>query len=285
MREKADKSVALATPMRCDGRMRVLVLGGSVFLSRAVALEAAARGHDVTAACRGSSGSVPEGVRHVPVDRLAGLPDELTSTAYDAVVDVARSPSWVRAAVAAWPGAHWTFVSTINVYADDATPDGRPGTLPLREPRHDDADLAVDPEAYGPMKVACEQAVLDGAGAALVVRPGLIVGPGDPTGRFTYWPARLDGAGDGEPVLAGGSPDDPVPEVDVRAQMLSCVALYAWTLPRSERCGLPSSSTYETTRGVSLASASLTRCAAKSGSASVSTNGWPMTFCCSTLAI
>ncbi len=213
--------------MHCDGPMRFLVLGGSVFLSRAVALEAVARGHDVTAACRGSSGSVPEGVRHVPVDRLAGLPDELTSTAYDAVVDVARSPSWVRAAVAAWPGARWTFVSTINVYADDATPGGRPGTLPLREPR-DDADLREEPDAYGPLKVACEQAVLDEAGQACVVRPGLIVGPGDPTGRFTYWPARLGGAGDGEPVLAGGSPDDLVQVIDVRD-------LARWLVDAAER--------------------------------------------------
>lgn len=213
--------------MHCDGPMRFLVLGGSVFLSRAVAVEAAARGHDVTAACRGSSGPVPEGVRHVAVDRVAGLPDELTSTAYDAVVDVARTPSWVRAAVAAWPGAHWTFVSTINVYADDATPGGRPGTLPLREPR-DDADLREEPEAYGPMKVACEQAVLDEAGQACVVRPGLIVGPGDPTGRFTYWPARLDGAGDGEQVLAGGSPDDLAQVIDVRD-------LARWLVDAAER--------------------------------------------------
>ncbi len=196
--------------------MRILVLGGSVFLSRAVAAYAAERGHDVTVACRGSSGSVPEGVRHMAVDRSAGLPEELVSQQYDAVVDVARTPSWVRAAVAAWPGAHWTFVSTISAYADGATPGGRPGTLALHEPETRDLDLAEHPEAYGPMKVACEQAVLDGAETALVVRPGLIVGPGDPTGRFTYWPARLAEAGGDEPVLAGGSPDALVQVIDVR---------------------------------------------------------------------
>ena len=107
------------------------------------------------------------------------------------MVDVGRHPSWVRAAVARFPSAHWVFVSTINVYADDSTPGGGPGTLPLREPRHEDVDLREDPEAYGPMKVACEQVVRDGAASATVIRPGLIVGPGDPTGRFTYWPARL----------------------------------------------------------------------------------------------
>ena len=207
--------------------MKLLVLGGSVFLSRAVAEEAVRRGHDVTCACRGSSGSVPEGARHVAVDRSEGLPAEL-GEGYDAVVDVARQPSWVRAAVARFPSAHWVFVSTINVYADESTPGGRPGTLPLRAPIDEDVDLAQDPEAYGPMKVACEQVVLDGAAAAMVVRPGLIVGPGDPTGRFTYWPARLGDAAERPEVLAPGSPDDVVQVIDVRD-------LAAWIVDSAER--------------------------------------------------
>src|SRR6478672_6923426 len=198
--------------------MKLLVLGGSVFLSRAVAEEAVRRGHEVTCACRGSSGSVPEGARHVVVDRAAGLPDDLgdeLGEGYDAVVDVARHPSWVRAAVGRLPRAHWVFVSTINVYADDTTPGG-PDTLPLREPVHEDVDLREDPEAYGPMKVACEQAVLEGAASACIVRPGLIVGPGDPSGRFTYWPARLADTGDHPEVLVPGSADDSVQVVDAR---------------------------------------------------------------------
>ena len=163
--------------------MRLLVLGGTVFLSRAVATEAVARGHEVTCACRGASGDVPAGARHLAWDRADGAapPAALDGSAYDAVVDVARHPSWVRTAVAAVPDAHWVFVSTINVYADDATPQGRPGGLPLRDPQPDDVDLGVDPEAYGAMKVACEQLVTEGAASAMVVRPGLIVGPGDPT--------------------------------------------------------------------------------------------------------
>ena len=114
--------------------MKLLVLGSSVFLSRAVAEDAVRRGHEVTCACRGSSGSLPDGVRHVVADRSAGLPGELTDE-YDAVVDVGRHPSWVRAAVERFPSAHWVFVSTINVYADDSTPGGGPGTLPLRATR------------------------------------------------------------------------------------------------------------------------------------------------------
>jgi nucleoside-diphosphate-sugar epimerase len=204
--------------------MRLLVLGGSVFLSRAVAEEAVRRGHDVTCACRGSSGGLPAGVRHVVADRAAGLPDEVTDE-YDAVVDVARHPSWVRAAVSRIPSAHWVFVSTINVYADDSTPGGGPGTLPLREPVDEDVDLAQDPEAYGPMKVACEQAVTSGAASATVVRPGLIVGPGDPSGRFAHWPARLADTADHPEVLVPGSADDSVQVIDVRdlaAWLVTC---------------------------------------------------------------
>ncbi|MFC7495329.1 MULTISPECIES: NAD-dependent epimerase/dehydratase family protein [unclassified Nocardioides] len=193
--------------------MKILVLGGSVFLSKAVAADALARGHEVTCANRGTSGPVPEGAAFVHWDRGDDVPAELAAAAYDAVVDVARMPSWVRASVAAWPGAHWVFVSTVNVYADDSTPGGRPGTLPLREPQPDDVDLKADPEAYGPMKVACEQVVRDGAASWTVIRPGLIVGPDDPTGRFTYWPVRL---ADGGETLAGGTPADEMQVIDVR---------------------------------------------------------------------
>ena len=195
--------------------MRLLVLGGTVFLSRAVAAEAVRRGHEVTCAARGASGSVPDGATLVQVDRTQPLP-ELGE--FDAVVDVARQPSWVRAAVAAYSDAHWVFVSTVNVYADDATPGGTPANLPLVEPIHEDTDLKDNPEAYGPMKVACEQLVLDGAASAMVMRPGLIVGPGDPTGRFSYWPRRLalgrtQGASE---VLAPGDPADLMQVADVR---------------------------------------------------------------------
>jgi 2'-hydroxyisoflavone reductase len=193
--------------------MKLLVLGGTRFLSKAVAEEAVRRGHDVTCACRGQSGSLPEGVAHLAWDRDRPAPAELGESAYDAVVDVARHPSRVRSAVAALPGAHLVFVSTISVYADNAVPGGRPGVTPELEPITEDVDLSEDMEAYGPMKVACEQTVLSGAASAMVIRPGLIVGPGDPTGRFTYWPLRVR---DGGEVLAPGAPDDTVQVIDVR---------------------------------------------------------------------
>src|SRR5688500_16573309 len=121
--------------------MRLLVLGGSVFLSRAVAQEAVRRGHDVTCACRGSR-ALPDGVRHVVLDRATDAPADKLTGEYDAVVDVARHPSWVRRAVTALADAHWVFVSTISVYADTTVPLGGPETLPLVEAVDEDVDLA-----------------------------------------------------------------------------------------------------------------------------------------------
>jgi nucleoside-diphosphate-sugar epimerase len=193
--------------------VKILVLGGSVFLSKAVAAEAVARGHDVTCANRGTSGAVPEAATLARWDRSEPVPGELAETAYDAVVDVARIPSWVRTAVGTWPDAHWVFVSTVNVYPDPHPPFGTPATSPLREPLTEDADPKSSPEAYGRMKVACEDTVRAGAATATVIRPGLIVGPDDPTGRFTYWPARL---ADGGEALAGGTPEDRLQVIDVR---------------------------------------------------------------------
>ncbi|WP_426245589.1 NAD-dependent epimerase/dehydratase family protein [Nocardioides sp. LHG3406-4] len=192
--------------------MRLLVLGGTQFLSHAVAAEALGRGHDVTCACRGVSGEVADGAELIVWDRADDAPPDVTGTGWDAVVDVSRVPSHVRRAVAAVPDAHWVFVSTINVYPDNHLP-GTPATSRLHEPITEDLDPASSPEAYGAMKVACEQIVTEGTASSMVIRPGLIVGPGDGTGRFTYWPWRLDRGGE---VLAPGSPDDSVQIIDVR---------------------------------------------------------------------
>ena len=193
--------------------MRLLVLGGTVFLSRAIAREALARGHDVTCAARGESGEVPTGARLVHLDRTdpdwSGLTGE-----WDALVDVARTPSWVAGALDALADrvAHWTFVSSISVYADHTVPGRGPDDSDLLEAIT--ADVEQDSaEAYGASKVGCEQLVQARAQHALVVRPGLIVGPEDPTGRFTYWPERLATAG---PVLAPGDPDQPTQVIDAR---------------------------------------------------------------------
>ncbi|WP_020575458.1 NAD-dependent epimerase/dehydratase family protein [Actinopolymorpha alba] len=196
--------------------MRILVLGGTIFLSKAVAAEAVARGHEVTCAARGSSGEPPAGASFVRVDR--DDPEGLTALAgqsFDAVFDVARQPTQVRRALAAFAAGsvHWTFVSTMNVYADDSTPGQHGDTAILREALPADAD-EDDAENYGAAKVACENAVADAVGdRAFVVRAGLIVGPGDPSDRFTYWPVRLARGGE---VAAPGAPEDSVQFVDVR---------------------------------------------------------------------
>ena len=143
--------------------MRILVLGGSVFLSKAVATEAVgarARGH---LRDRGRSGPVPDGARpwcgtgRTPY-RTSSRPT--TSTPSSTWPDSRRGCGrrWPRV-----PAAHWVFVSTVNVYSDDA--DARPGVDGSRS-RRDSTTTSTsseDPEAYGPMKVACEQIVRDGA--------------------------------------------------------------------------------------------------------------------------
>ena len=206
--------------------MRVLVLGGTVFLSRTIAELARDRGHDVTCAARGTA-PPPPGTRFVRVDRdredgLAPLAGE----AYDVVIDVARRPSHVRRArraLAAQAG-HWTFVSTLSVYADKATPH-QDESAPLHDPLPPDAD-DTDMTRYGEAKVACENLVTEVFGdRAFTVRAGLIGGPRDPNNRFGYWPLRIRRGGE---VLAPGSPDDPVQFIDV-------ADLAAWILTGAEK--------------------------------------------------
>ncbi|GAA1658326.1 SDR family oxidoreductase [Saccharothrix algeriensis] len=209
-------------------RMRMLVLGGTVFLGRAVAAHALAAGHDVTCVARGVSGGVPEGARLVTADRDA--PDGLAGLdgPFDAVIDVARRPSHVRHAVSALRdrAAHWVYVSSCSVYADQGTPGQRAADAPLLDPLPLETDDATGPN-YGPAKVACEKALVDGVGAdrAMLCRAGLIVGPEDTTNRFDYWVSRL---ADGGEILAPGSPDDLVQWVDVRD-------LAAWLVQAAER--------------------------------------------------
>jgi nucleoside-diphosphate-sugar epimerase len=200
--------------------MRLLVLGGTLFVSRAVAAEAVRRGHEVVCAARGRTGSVPDGAKLVVVDRdtpngLAALAGE----SFDAVVDVAKiSYPWVAHAldVLADSAAHWTFVSSISVYRDGLTR-GQRTDAPVLAPRREEVRAGrplTDPELYGAIKVASENAVLERLGdRAFVVRPGLITGPGDMSDRFGYWPGRMARGGR---VLVPDAPDAPAQIVDVR---------------------------------------------------------------------
>jgi 2'-hydroxyisoflavone reductase len=190
--------------------VRILVLGGTKFLGRAFVEAALAAGHEPTLFTRGRTnpGLFP-GVERVEGDRERDL-DALANRTWDAVVDT--STFLPRVAALSADALHdrvgrYLYVSSISAYAD------------LSVPATEESALATDApdesaEHYGALKAACEKVVLDRYGdRALVVRPGLIVGPHDPTGRFTYWALRLALGGT---VLAPGRPDDLKQFIDVR---------------------------------------------------------------------
>jgi nucleoside-diphosphate-sugar epimerase len=191
--------------------VRLLVLGGTKFLGRAVVEAASA--HDVTLFNRGRTnpGLFPD-AEHVEGD-LTGDLAALRGREWDAVVDLdpTQLPRHTRARVEALDVGHYVFVSTISVYSDPSA--ALDESSPLLEPPGPEPE-EFDPEQYGGLKVGSERAVQEVFGdRAAIVRPGLIAGPHDPSDRFTYWPRRLAEPG---PVLAPGSPDRPVQLVDAR---------------------------------------------------------------------
>jgi 2'-hydroxyisoflavone reductase len=173
--------------------MRLLVLGGTAWVGREVATAALQAGDEVVCLARGTSGQVPSGARLVVGDRSAGPAayDGLEGT-FDAVVDVATQPGHVRGAVAALADRceRYVVVSSGSVYLD-TTRAGVTVDAELHPPLAGDTMASL--EEYGSAKVACEQAALDALGASrvLVARAGLIGGPGDASGRTTYWPWRF----------------------------------------------------------------------------------------------
>ena len=191
---------------------RVLILGGSGWLGRRIAERALESGDEVTCLARGESGPVPEGARHLRVDRRDTGAYDVASGDWDEVVELAHAPDLVRPALAglARTAAHWTLVSSVSVYADADQP-GADETAALVDP--------TNPDRYADAKVLAERTSADALGDRLLIaRPGLIVGPGDPSGRFGYWPARF---GRGGTVLA--------PETEGRfAQVIDVDDLSAW---------------------------------------------------------
>jgi 2'-hydroxyisoflavone reductase len=196
--------------------VRLLVLGGTKFLGRATVEAALAAGHEVTLFNRGETNPelFPEaekihGDRAVDLDRLAGRE-------WDAVLDPAGYvPSVVHTAVRALADAapFYLFVSSVSVYADQSRPADE--DAPLAELGDLPSDrLTEDYSNYGALKALCEAEVRAVYGdRCAIVRPGLIVGPHDPTGRFTYWPHRVARGGE---VLAPAPPEGQVQFVDVR---------------------------------------------------------------------
>jgi 2'-hydroxyisoflavone reductase len=186
-----------------------------VFLGRAVVEAALSRGHEVTLFNRGQSGpGLHEGVEELHGDRKVDL-SALSGRVWDAVVDTSGYvPRDVRASADALrESGRYVFVSSVSVYADFSRgPSEEDGVAELGDMPDD--ELSADYSNYGPLKALCEDEVRAVLGErALVVRPGLIVGPHDPTGRFTYWARRLARGGE---VLAPGPPGRRAQFVDVR---------------------------------------------------------------------
>ncbi len=199
--------------------MRILILGGTRFLSRQVARQAVARGHDVTCLARGKSGPAVTGAAFVPADRELGASAyEGLDGEWDAVIDFARKPRHVQDALAALAGqtGYWSLVSTASVYASNGTP-GEDETAELVPALEAVDGVFPDPaeNEYGEGKVACEELVRDlGPENVLVSRPGLIAGPEDESDRFGYWPARV--AQERSPVLIPDMAETMTQTIDVR---------------------------------------------------------------------
>lgn len=196
--------------------MRILIIGGTRFLGRHLVDSALARGHDITLFNRGLTNPdlFPQ-VETILGDREKDLSD-LMGHEWDAVIDTCGYvPRIVRLSAEALEGSvdRYVFISSISVYAgfskvgiDESDPVGK---------IEDETVEEITGETYGPLKALCEKVVQDvfGEDRALIVRPGLIVGPYDPTDRFTYWPVRVARGGE---VVAPEGPDAPVQIIDGR---------------------------------------------------------------------
>jgi len=202
--------------------MRILMLGGTSFVGRAVVEHALDGGHDVTVFSRGRTGTeLFPAVPRLTGDRDAGDYGALGGSSWDAVVDVsAYVPRHVQQAAHALGGGagRYVFISTVSVYdhrsapADAMTEDAMTEDAARLPPER--GTEQVDDATYGPLKVACEDDAASLWGDRLsLVRPGVVAGPHDPTDRFTYWVRR---AALGGRVAVPGRLDQPVQVVDSR---------------------------------------------------------------------
>jgi len=191
--------------------VKLLVFGGTKFLGRGVVESAGA--HDVTLVNRGRTN--PElypDLERIELD-LTGDLEPLRGRRWDAAIDLdpTQLPRHTRRRAETVDAGHYVFVSTISVYSDPSRPIDE--SSPVFDPPEPEPE-EFDPELYGALKVGSERAVLDRCGDhAAIARAGLIVGPHDPTDRYTYWPRRL---AEGGSVLAPGTPSQPVQLIDAR---------------------------------------------------------------------
>jgi 2'-hydroxyisoflavone reductase len=216
--------------------LRILFLGGTGFTGPHQVRYALSRGHKVTVFNRGKThpGELPKEAEQLIGDRNGQL-DALKGRTWDVAIDIPTSiPVWVRDAAQILKGNvdRYVFISTISVYSDNSKP-GMDETGPLA--KYEGADAMKETQAtlkasnyrlYGPLKALSEaEAEKWFPGKTLIIRPGLIVGPGDESDRFTYWPVRLARGGE---ILAPGNPTDPVQFIDARD-------LAEWTIRMAEQ--------------------------------------------------
>ena len=207
------------------GPSRILILGGTSFLGPALVEVFRARGDQVTLFNRGKTNPG----RFTDLEQLHGdrdgKLDALRGRTWDVVIDTSGYvPRIVRmsAELLAPSVSRYVFVSSISVYDEAIPPGSDEGAkiATLSDPKTEDVRAN-----YGALKAACERAAEEAMpGRVLVVRPGLIVGPGDPTDRFTYWPVRLAEGGE---ALAPGDGKDPIQVIDVRDLALWMAAMSA----------------------------------------------------------
>jgi 2'-hydroxyisoflavone reductase len=214
--------------------LRILILGGTGFTGPHQVRYALSRGHKLTLFNRGRRDRQwPGEVEELTGDRDKGDLKSLEGREWDVCIDNPTSvPFWVRDAgkVLAGKVKHYLFISTVSVYADSSKP-GRDEATPTVPYECEDAmaetnaTLRANFNLYGPLKAACErEAEKQFPGITTVIRPGLIVGPGDETDRFTYWPVRIARGGE---VLVPPA-DDPVQIIDARD-------LAEWTIRMAEQ--------------------------------------------------
>lgn len=208
--------------------MNILILGGTQFVGRALAEAALAAGHRLTLFNRGRSGTglFPQ-AQHLRGDRSGDI-SALARGEWDAVIDsCGYLPREVEATASLLKGrvGRYLYISSVSAYASFAQPNDEGSALGrLADP---DTEV-VDGASYGPLKAACEMRLRQHFNEqALVLRPGLIVGPHDPTQRFSYWPARVALAQDGEPLLVPGQPGDALQFIDARDLAAFALSLLA----------------------------------------------------------
>src|SRR5947208_7063769 len=203
--------------------LRILILGGTGFTGPYQVRYALNRGHKVTPLNRGKThpGELPNEVEQLIGDRNGQL-DALKDRHWDVAIDNPTTlPEWVRDAAQILKGSveRYVFISTISVYADTSKPvdQNSPlaeyrGTDPMKETMKNVVDSKF--QLYGPLKALSEkEAEKWFPGKTLIIRPGLIVGPGDESDRFTYWPVRLERGGE---ILPPGNPSAAVELIDAR---------------------------------------------------------------------